>query len=310
MPQPLSNADITQLGVFKNKQVDGLLDYYSLLEGKGYLYAGLAKGVVTGDTPAGATARKFASNVALILMLLTLYGISASTSAAMASTSEEVTAENIVRFQMGEYEYAVPATYFDTKKQQGCNNTTALMRYVLPDFAPVTDQNWREYRQVGQFGKGSGMLMRVNKGKFAGQPLKRLESRMQNYMESFAPEKLEMPFPYYGLKTFSAEVSSTTLKQEHYFNGEHVFANYDKKKQLHGFIACNVPGAVINPGCGHFFTVNDLIIKLSYRRLYLPHWEALEDKARKLIQSWTIGKAKNTLPECCEHIGCTKEQGE
>jgi hypothetical protein len=55
-----------QLQSFKNQGESGLLGYYSFLESKGYSYATLAKGVVTGDSPSGAIARQFASNVAQI----------------------------------------------------------------------------------------------------------------------------------------------------------------------------------------------------------------------------------------------------
>jgi hypothetical protein len=57
---------MAQLSSFASQGESGLLGYYSFLESKGYSYASLAKGVVTGDTPSGAIARQFASNVAQI----------------------------------------------------------------------------------------------------------------------------------------------------------------------------------------------------------------------------------------------------
>mgnify|MGYP000308847650 CR=1 FL=1 len=64
IPQALTAANITQLQTYANQgTITGVLNYYTLLESKGYDYATLAKVVVLDNTPAGSTARVFAENL-------------------------------------------------------------------------------------------------------------------------------------------------------------------------------------------------------------------------------------------------------
>lgn len=61
--QALTQADIKQLRTYANNgTVADTLNYYGLLESKGYQYATLAKDVVTGGSGVGETARKCAEN--------------------------------------------------------------------------------------------------------------------------------------------------------------------------------------------------------------------------------------------------------
>ena len=193
------------------------------------------------------------------------------------------TKETPINFQLGGYEYSIPANYFDFQADPRCNNRSLLLAVLLPDLEPKTKDNANAIRA----GKdNSRMMILANVNSLPWE--ERLKVAYHAHTRQWSSVIYEVAGSKYGLlhKVPIPEKRSHGLEvYEHLIDG---------KRQ--SFIVCDVD--VPYPGCDHFLFEYDLIIKLNYRIRFLPEWKQTEEKARKLIRSFNVGAINEKKPSC------------
>jgi hypothetical protein len=55
---------------------------------------------------------------------------------------------------------------------------------------------------------------------------------------------------------------------------------------LAGFITCNVDRSVPSPGCSHEFLYRNLLMRVTYRKPFLPQWRSIEHRVKELLDSF------------------------
>lgn len=188
-----------------------------------------------------------------------------------------------INFQLGGYEYSIPANYFDFQADPRCNDSSLLLAVLLPDLQPKTKDNGNAFRA----GKdNSRMMILANVNSLPWE--ERLKVAYHAHTRQWSSVIYELAGSKYGLlhKVPIPEKRSHGLEvYEHLIDG-----------QRQSFIVCDVD--VPYPGCDHFLFEYDLIIKLNYRIRFLPEWKQIEEKTRKLIRSFNVGLVKEKKPSC------------
>lgn len=197
-----------------------------------------------------------------------------------------------IPIQLGNYNYEIPANYFDVQPYTDCNQENALLVAMLPDFEGRNAKNSREIdSDVGQHVKRIRMLLTADR-KRRDDALVSLKIWADVIEDNYGPFK-KAEYPWYALEyryhTGKREPNST--KDQFRFYNKDILVTQ---------IECRVIGSVQNPSCSHSFAVNDLRVKMHYPRSRLPEWKTIEDKARALIKGWTINRAKPLKTICKE----------
>lgn len=188
-----------------------------------------------------------------------------------------------INFQLGGYEYSIPANYFDFQADPRCNDSSLLLAVLLPDLEPKTRDNAKVFRSGRD---NRPMMILANESSLPWE--ERLKVAYHAHTRQWSSVIYEVAGSKYGL----LHKVPIPEKRSH---GLEVYENLiDGKRQ--SFIVCDVD--VPNPGCNHFFFEYDLTIKLNYRIRFLPEWKQIEEKTRKLIRSFNLGTVKEKKPSC------------
>lgn len=197
-----------------------------------------------------------------------------------------------IPIQLGNYNYEIPANYFDTQPYTDCNQEDNLLVAVLPDLEGRNAANSRVIdASVGQDSKRITMLLSADRDR-RDNALKSLKIWADIIEDNYGPFK-KAEYPWYGLEyryhTGKREANSTK-DQFRFYN----------KDMLATQIECRVIGSVPNPTCNHSFAVNDLRVRINYPLSRLREWKTIEDKARALIKNWTKSRAESLKSICKE----------
>lgn len=197
--------------------------------------------------------------------------------------------------QIGNYDYEIPANYFDTQPDSTCNWEAELLVALLPDFEGRSEaSSWELDTAVGQDARRITILLEADRAR---------RDRAQEDLESWTKiiERNNGPYekaqyPWYKLDHwfYNGKTTKRHLSKD-------LFRSYENER-LKTHIDCSIIGTVPSPGCSHNFAINDVKVKLHYPRSRLKDWQQIEATARKLIQSWVKGRAETRKPICDEFL--------
>lgn len=203
-----------------------------------------------------------------------------------------------VRFQLGDYEYAIPRNYLIYDEDPKCHHTVTSLEVLVPGFEGRTPENAAKFRLYGKDNVSARVLMTIymKKGQEALRNIFR--GRLKTYFKTSEPP-VEVPlndalieYTYPGKKKYG---------KEDFFADSH-------EKPLERFIQCGEVNSVPAPHCQHHFVVNDAISKISYHRKFLSQWKEIESNARTYLKQWTVKPIQNKLPACDESLDSLKRQ--
>lgn len=196
--------------------------------------------------------------------------------------------------QIGNYDYEIPANYFDTQPDSTCNWEGKLFVALLPDFEGRSEASSRELdTAVGQDARRVTMLLSTDRARKASAQ-KMLDIWANVVEEGNTPfEKAQYPF-------YNLEYLYHTGKRQRFLATDQF--RYYKDKKLMSHLECKLIGSVPSPGCTHSFAVNDVRVQMHYPRSRLKEWQQIEATARKLIQGWTKGRIGTRKPLCDEFL--------
>lgn len=195
--------------------------------------------------------------------------------------------------QIGNYNYEIPANYFDTPPHLDCNAEAALLVAVLPDVKGRSEENSREIDLVaGQDAKRLTILLETDR-KRRDNAQERLQSWANVVEENFGPTQ-KAEYPWYGLEYhyYSEALNKRGSAKDQY--------RFYQNGKLASQIECSIIGSVPSPMCNHSFILNDMTVKLVYPLSRLSQWRTIEDKVIKLVSSWNVEHSKKLKRICKE----------
>jgi hypothetical protein len=196
-----------------------------------------------------------------------------------------------IRIEMGQYFYDIPAHYFDMQPHSDCNSGGELLIGLLPDLEGRTKENNKAFNQRGWWRNQAMILIGVNADPDTGWTA---EQSMEGIYKNLIEREVEGPLnpksrhPFLGLDYYG----SAKMRRKD------VLVKLSDKGMPQTLVTCNTPGSVPFPGCGQFFADADLVIKISYSREFLPHWEEIQRKAKVLLASMRKEKVSNPSKAC------------
>lgn len=200
-----------------------------------------------------------------------------------------------ITIELGQYNYAIPAHYFDSQPDFDCNQKTALLTFLLPDFIGRSKENNAQFMEVGWFRPRGQMLISAEGNPTSGWTVEQsMAGRFKNLVQrEIVREQLKPKtrHPFLGLDYYPTDkdiVPTDVLVQQ---------ADSGDVKTI---ISCSAFGSVQSPTCIHHFTDHDLILQMTYSRRFLDQWDVIEKNAHTWLAIMRREKIENPKPACDE----------
>jgi len=182
----------------------------------------------------------------------------------------------LITVEIGGNELYIPQHYFLPADVPTDSKRNDIWIHALwPDMAPMREDNKDRYIRV----RGHGPLLNILA--IDQRHITTVDFRLN------VEEKLGAPYSppqnRFGLEAiFPKDVKPPDmgeLRQEIYVN--------KGSDGLIGFITCNPPGSVPEPGCEYEFNYRGLLLQVDYGKYFLPQWREIDQSVRDLFDSFT-----------------------
>ena len=185
----------------------------------------------------------------------------------LPAPSAPTTERDIVHTRIGGRDFYVPKNYF-RHPQIGCGveETGMLLRVLLPDLKPFSEETKEEFEAQ----RGFGLLMNILLSRLSGLPT--LDEVAELWVKD-AP--IEPP-----------SEATHGLSHAVHNHGDDIFLWRIEGRVVH-MIRCSpiLPGR--GSGCRQLFRLREHRLQLTYGRHHLPAWRSIQSSAEGLIESFT-----------------------
>ncbi len=190
--------------------------------------------------------------------------------------TEEATYVNhtiVMQLEHREVKMRVPIDYFEDRwdRKDGFRDTAQLFRVEIGSFLPVTRPETAERQK-----KGLRSLLQILVSDHI--PMEILAPReAERYVRGGNPDRpledyVRMPGPFdlQEIESPSEEAYDQNPPEKR------IYISEKPNGALSAIVNCHKPGAVLNPGCEHFFSAAGLDVSLSYDLSELPNWSRIQ----------------------------------
>lgn len=186
----------------------------------------------------------------------------------------------VMQLEHREVKMRVPIDYFEDRWDQkdGFRDTAQLFRVEIGSFLPVTRPETAERQKKGL----RSLLQILVSDHIPMEKLAPLQAEL--FIRGGNPDRplenyVRMPGPF-GLK----EIESPS-EEAHDQNPPQktIYISEESRVTPSAILNCHIAGAVLNPGCKHFFSAAGLDVKLSYDLFELPHWRRIQDDVTRFL---------------------------
>lgn len=174
----------------------------------------------------------------------------------------------------------VPVHYFEDPwdRKDGFSDTAQLFSVEIGSFLPVTRPETAERQKKGL----RSLLLILVSDHISMEILAPREA--ERYVRGGNPDRpledyIRMPGPF-GL----AEIESPS--EEAYDQNpleRRIYISEETSGSPLAILNCHKPGAVLNPGCKHFFSAAGLDVKLSYDLSELANWSRIQEDVTRFL---------------------------
>ena len=179
-----------------------------------------------------------------------------------------------IHVRLSGQDYYIPANYFDSPLEPGLDQQDILLVALLPHLEARTEANWDEFMRVPGWGRRVYMLAR-------SQPFPSdiLDQSLQIYQRNSSP--LEDVGSQFGLRHLRGAGSEGWLRRRDIFIDE-------SDGSIDGIITCRFYEDYPSPGCNHDFIHGDSLVKLSYGRDNVIHWQTIHTSITSLLERFRM----------------------
>ena len=223
-----------------------------------------------------------------LFIVLVTFCISFNASAMNAIMKEDTLAVSTPIFEIGNYKYNLPDSYFDIQPKPNCNAETALLLGTLPDFNPLNKSQRTQWGcTVG--GKTVKVLLKADR-----QRREHVGNSIQYQFKSqtLFSEMAKANHAFYGFDEYYYPLNHPRKSR----NNDILIMG--SKENIKHILSCNVRGGSMNSTCSHYIPVNDLVVKISYSRTYLHQWKEIMQNVEHVLQLATIKKVSEHQSFC------------
>jgi len=186
-----------------------------------------------------------------------------------------------------EVQMRVPIDYFEDPWDQkdGFHDTAQLFRVEIGSFQPVTRPETAERQK-----KGLRSLLQILVSDHI--PMEILAPReAERYVRGGNPDRpledyVRMPGPF-GLEEIE---SPSEESHDQHPPEKRIYISEESGGALSAILNCHKPGAVLNPGCEHFFSAAGVDVSISYDLSELPNWSRIQGDVTRFLNCATSSK--------------------